>query len=294
LQRSIPADALTPDSPSMLHHQKADGGNDKLNTRLAEHFEIPENFDDWLYVTQLNQARALTVGVEWFRSRQPVCMGSIYWQINDCWPVTSWASVDGYGRLKPLWYATRRFYAERLLTVQAENEGLNVYASNDTDSEWQGDFELLVLNLSGETVLSETFSHTIAPRSCEAVMRTGELGSFTFDASTQYVCVRSAEARTVYFGATDKELRYPEPQFQALLEPGNGTQRLTITAQSLLRDLCIFADRLDPEATVSEQLVTLLPGESFTFEICTTQPLSEQELAAPPVLQCANRFGRKA
>jgi beta-mannosidase len=109
LQRSIPADQLRPDSPAMLHHQKANGGNDKLHTRLQEHFEIPPNVDDWLYVTQLNQARALTLGVEWFRSLQPRCMGSIYWQINDCWPVTSWASVDGYGRPKPLWYATRRF-----------------------------------------------------------------------------------------------------------------------------------------------------------------------------------------
>jgi beta-mannosidase len=174
LQRSIPGDQLRPDSPAMLHHQKANGGNDKLHTRLEEHFEIPQNFDDWLYVTQLNQARALTVGVEWFRSLQPRCMGAIYWQINDCWPVTSWASVDGYGRPKPLWYATRRFYADRLLTVQAKDNDFIIYASNDTDEEWRGDFELLVQTFDGETLQRAPFERTVAPRSCQALASLSE------------------------------------------------------------------------------------------------------------------------
>jgi beta-mannosidase len=132
LRRAIPADQLAWDSPAMLHHQKAREGNIKLNTRLAEHFQVPADFDDWLYLTQLNQARAIGLGVERFRSRRPVCMGTLYWQLNDCWPVSSWAAIDGDGRAKPLWFATRRFYAERLLSIQPEGEKLALFAVNDT------------------------------------------------------------------------------------------------------------------------------------------------------------------
>ena len=64
-------------------------------------------FDDWHWLTQLNQARAVAFGVEHFRSHTPYCMGTIVWQLNDCWPVISWSAVDGDGRRKPLWYALR-------------------------------------------------------------------------------------------------------------------------------------------------------------------------------------------
>ncbi len=102
LLRSLGNDGLARDSPSMLHHQKAPGGNDKMHARLEEHFAMPEDFSDWLYLTQLMQARAMTTAVEWFRTRS-VCKGALFWQLNDCWPVTSWAAIDGDGQPKPLY-----------------------------------------------------------------------------------------------------------------------------------------------------------------------------------------------
>ena len=107
----------------MKLHQKHPKGDANNFRHLQEHFNLPNNFDDQHYLLQINQARALQTAVEWFRSRQPACMGTLYWQLNDCWPVTSWAAVDGYQRRKPLWYATRRFYAERMLTIQPEEGG---------------------------------------------------------------------------------------------------------------------------------------------------------------------------
>jgi hypothetical protein len=102
----------------MAHHQKAYGGDQKLTRGLENHLPAPRDFDDWHYLTQLNQARAVAFGIEHFRSLRPLCMGSIMWQLNDCWPVTSWAAVDGDGRKKPLWYAMRDAYADRLLTLR--------------------------------------------------------------------------------------------------------------------------------------------------------------------------------
>lgn len=101
LERALSERPLTADSPGMLHHQKAEDGNGKLNRGLAPHFTRPAAFDTWHYLTQLNQARAVAAGVEHWRSHWPRCAGTVLWQLNDCWPVTSWAAIDGDGRLKP-------------------------------------------------------------------------------------------------------------------------------------------------------------------------------------------------
>ena len=93
-------------------------GNGKLDRGLAPHLPQPVGMEDWHWAMQLNQARAVRFGLEHFRSLAPHCMGAVVWQLNDCWPVTSWAAVDGDGRRKPLWYAMRDAYAPRLLTVQ--------------------------------------------------------------------------------------------------------------------------------------------------------------------------------
>ena len=99
----------------------------------------PRDFDDWHYLTQLNQARAHPARGRALPVAAPACcMGAIVWQLNDCWPVTSWAAVDGDGRRKPLWYALRRAYADRLLTVQPAADGLALAAVNDSPHRWTG------------------------------------------------------------------------------------------------------------------------------------------------------------
>ncbi|GAP55863.1 probable beta-mannosidase B [Arthrobacter sp. Hiyo6] len=101
-----PAD-MDLEAPAFLQHQKAEDGTEKLEKGLAAHLHEPANFQEWHFLTQINQARAIRFGIEHFRAGWPVCAGSIVWQLNDCWPVTSWAAIDGYGQLKPLWYAIR-------------------------------------------------------------------------------------------------------------------------------------------------------------------------------------------
>ena len=107
----------------MLVHQKAMDGNVKLTDGLIPHLRLPGEMSDWHWAMQLNQANAVTTAVERFRSLGPHCMGSIVWQLNDCWPVTSWAAVDGAGRAKPLLYAMRAAHTDRLLTIPAGRPG---------------------------------------------------------------------------------------------------------------------------------------------------------------------------
>ena len=97
-------------SPVMESHQKNDAANGKMLYYLAENFRYPKDFESLLYVTQVLQAVAIKSGVEHWRRNRGRCMGTLYWQINDNWPVASWSSIDYYGRLKALHYMACRFY----------------------------------------------------------------------------------------------------------------------------------------------------------------------------------------
>jgi beta-mannosidase len=118
LRAALSGEPLTPDSPGVRHRQKAHEGNSKLLRGLGTHLPIRTTFDDWHYLTQLNQARAVGFGVRRFRTLMPYCMGTLVWQLNDCWPGLSWAAVDGDGRRKPLWHELRRVFADQLLSFQ--------------------------------------------------------------------------------------------------------------------------------------------------------------------------------
>ncbi|MCA1628520.1 MAG: glycoside hydrolase family 2 protein, partial [Acidobacteria bacterium] len=238
---------------------------------------------------QLNQSRALQLGVEWFRSLQPRCMGTLYWQLNDCWPgATSWSCIDGDGKLKPLWYATRRFFAPSIATIQPEPDGsLHLNLLNDTDEPGAGTLWVARRNFAGEVLAEQEIACESAPRSVGR-WKLNELVATPADPSSELITVGSPTHATWFF-APDKDLKYPPATFEANFVGG----RLTIVAKSLLRDVCIFVDRLDPDATISDQLITLLPDESFTFKISSKQPLTLEQLTLPPVFRCANEFGRK-
>ncbi|MDY4139459.1 MAG: glycoside hydrolase family 2 protein [Eubacteriales bacterium] len=104
----------------MEKHQRNGSANGKIMNYLAQTFLYPGTFDHLLYASQLMQMEAIRYGVEHWRRNRGRCMGAIYWQLNDCWPVTSWASIDYFGRWKALHYASRRFFAPVLLSCEEE------------------------------------------------------------------------------------------------------------------------------------------------------------------------------
>ncbi|MFI7702735.1 glycoside hydrolase family 2 protein [Nonomuraea sp. NPDC049480] len=299
IRRAISDEPLLPDSPGLLHHQKAIDGNLKLAAGLKPHFPVPETFDDWHFLTQVNQARAIQVGVEHFRSLWPHCAGSVVWQFNDCWPVTSWSAVDGDGRKKPLFHALRRAYADRLLTVQPCDGGLAVVAVNDTGRPWRASARAVRRGFDGVELAGQPLTLDVPPRGAGtlplAAFVTGpgdpasELITIEITASEGAVGPTDGPAvrRALWFFAPDRDLRLPEPRYDTAVEPVPGGLRLTVTARTLLRDLAVFPDRLDPDAQVDDQLVTLLPGERAEFLI-SAAGLDERALVRAPVLRCVN------
>ncbi|WP_329414652.1 glycoside hydrolase family 2 protein [Streptomyces sp. NBC_00704] len=277
LRRALPGEDLAPDSPGMLHHQKAEDGNGKLERGLARHFAVPDaDFDRWHYLTQVNQARAVATGIEHWRSHWPECAGTVVWQLNDCWPVTSWSAIDGDGREKPLYHELRRLYADRLLTVQRRDGGLVVAAVNQCAERWAGTLTLRRMSVDGYVTGSTETRLAVRAREVGLVRVPAGLepdGAKEFLVADASVPLRTGGGprsregrgglRALHFPAPDREIPYPRPEFEVEATPG----AVTVTARTLVRDLLLQADRLDPAARADRGLVTLLPGERVTIGV---------------------------
>jgi len=140
----------------MESHQKCVGGNGKIMYYLSQNYRYPNNFEHVLYASQLLQAEAMRAGVEHWRRYRGRCMGAIYWQLNDCWPVASWASIDSLGRWKPLHYAARRFFAPVLISCERKGFSVRVNVTNETLSAFHGQTQLTLIDAQGNVLSRET------------------------------------------------------------------------------------------------------------------------------------------
>ncbi|MFI9155265.1 glycoside hydrolase family 2 protein [Streptomyces sp. NPDC053367] len=283
LRRALPGEALAPDSPGMLHHQKAEDGNGKLNRGVARHFPLPDgDFDRWHYLTQLVQARAVAAGIEHWRSHWPVCAGTVVWQLNDCWPVTSWAAVDGDGRLKPLHHELRRVYADRLLTLQPDGPGLVLAVINQSAEPWRARVALRRLTADG-TVLAETAVDAEAgPRAVLRLPVPEDLAPAAGSAK-EFLVADADGLRALHFPVADKDFGYPRPGFDVEVEPVPGQEDkvdVVVTARTLVRDLLLQPDRLAPAAVCDRGPQTLLPGERTRIRVGGPGPVDADAVRA--------------
>ncbi|WP_438445311.1 beta-mannosidase [Gorillibacterium sp. sgz5001074] len=155
----------------MERHQKNKAANGKILYYLSDNLKYPKDFDSLLYSSQMLQAEAIKYGVEHWRRNRGRCMGSIYWQLNDCWPVASWSSMDNFGRWKALHYFAKRFYAPVLLSAKDEGPKVELHLTNDTLSPVTGTVSWWLKDRSGQ-VLKESSLDVTVP-ALQAQMCTG-------------------------------------------------------------------------------------------------------------------------
>ena len=137
--------------PIMEKHQKNNAGNMKILNMFSRYFPFPGGLENFVYLSQVQQALAIRTGVEFWRSLRPYCMGALYWQLNDNWPVASWSSIDYYGNWKLLHYAARRFFAPQLATARINEEKEAEFTIvNDALEEKSGLLRIEKMSFKGE------------------------------------------------------------------------------------------------------------------------------------------------
>lgn len=291
---------LDPDGHEMLVHQKADQGNRKLADGMRGHLPSPTSIEDWHFAAQLNQAHAIRFGMEWFRSRTPDNTGMVVWQLNDDWPVVSWALVDHAGIRKPVWYAVRHAYQPVLLTVQPSGAGVEDGAGGSAGA--GGGLDLVLVNASGAPVADEvtvsrvafdgtvlssaSFPLAAGPADAARVPLPASL-AVPAEGASEVLVATGAGTRTVHdFAEVVGQGLAPEP-LSASAEATPDGARVHVTATAYARDVSLFPDRVDTGARVDDGLVSLLPGESVVFTVTGAPGIDPEALLAPLVLRHA-------
>ncbi len=293
---------MDPRGAQMLLHQKAIDGNLKLAQGLGDHLpmwptEPQVDIDDWHWTTQLNQARAVSYGIAHFRSRYPLNRGTVVWQLNDNWPVISWAAVDSHGIRKPLWYALRDVYAERFLTIQPRSDGGDerptLLLHNDSAAPWRGQVMISRRRTVGgaEPLAHQEVSFALEPRAATAIRIDDDVFS-TSSPAEEYLVADEESAGPAYWYPVEDPQLHLATQAEALdvaAERNGSGYAVRVSASSLVKDLTLFPDRLDPTAGVDTALVTLPAGRSHTFQVTSQQAdLDLAALTRRPVLRSAN------
>ncbi|WP_284652846.1 beta-mannosidase [Flavobacterium terrisoli] len=149
-------DELKLDSEAVKHHQKHNTGYKTINEYMARDYQVATNFEDYIYVSQLLQADGMKMAIEAHRTAMPDCMGTLFWQLNDCWPVTSWSSVDYFGKWKAMQYQVKRSFEDFLITVKEEENQYDVAITNDNMNPYDGEFETKLFDFNGKLLWEDT------------------------------------------------------------------------------------------------------------------------------------------
>jgi len=158
LDAVLPPGERNVSSRAMEHHQRSPDGNAIITNTMVREMPMPSDFASFCRLSQLNQALALRTAVEHWRRCKPWCMGTVFWQVNDNWPVASWSSIDYFGRWKAVHHAVGRACAPLLLSLALKGDALEVWATSDLPRPLALEGRLIVMRFGGQLVSSRGFS----------------------------------------------------------------------------------------------------------------------------------------
>jgi beta-mannosidase len=160
-QKIAPEDDLQLNSVSVKNHQKHPVGYETIQEYMERDFPVPTDFKDYIYVSQLLQAHGIQIAIEAHRRAMPYCMGTLYWQLNDCWPVTSWSSVDYYGIRKASHYQTKRSFEPVMLSITEDENNILVYGINDLPQTERGMLRLELLDFESNIAIWQEYHSNV-------------------------------------------------------------------------------------------------------------------------------------
>jgi beta-mannosidase len=223
----------------MEQHQKNAGGNSLMVGQMLDTFRLPKDFVSMVYLSMTLQAEGIRYGVEHWRRHPDRIAGILYWQLNDCWPVASWSSLDYFGRWKALHYAARRFYAPLMLSIEDKPPQQAVYISNDTIEPWESNVKWSLETLEGEVITSGQAPVKVAPQASTQVCELDFSSQITVDNLRKLVFIAELwhgdqfVTRQTAFFVPIKHLSLINPAISVNLHSQNGELLVDLISHSL-------------------------------------------------------------
>lgn len=274
-------------SPVMLSHQRAKNDHtrdphygDKMMTRyMDKYFTTPSGFEDFIYMSQFQQAEIVKVGIESHRRSKPFCMGTLYWQINDCWPAASWSSIDYFGRWKALHYYVKDAYKEVLVSPYTDGEKMKVKVVSDRNTEMKVDLDLRTMSMDGTELFKKSLPLTLDANASSDVFEASEDAIFGGQAAENaFVVVTLKEngqeiAANVFFPRYANKYTYAKaiPKFE--VKPADGGFTIRILSKDLIRGLYLYT--AEEEDVFGKNYINMIPGVTVDVAVKSNSSLAD-------------------
>ena len=268
------------ESPVMNAHQKATIGNALIKQTMSLYYKVPAKFEDLVYVGLVLQGHGMRHGIEAHRRNRPYCMGSLFWQLNDSWPVVSWSSIDYYGNWKAMQYQSQRAFAPVLINAIKEGDDLCVYLISD-ELQDRDDVRLTVelMDFDGKSHGKWTQNGKLTANTSMLFLkkRVDEFLSKQ-DAATSFLRFTlkakngAALADEVFYFAYPKDQKLPEARIETSVKKRGEAIEMTLKTDKLARD--IFIEVPVQGVRFSDNFFDLLPGQRKKITITSPEGYS--------------------
>ncbi|MFC7677879.1 glycoside hydrolase family 2 protein [Paenibacillus sp. GCM10028914] len=255
------------ESKVMLAHQKNGAGNRLIKNYMDQYMNEPKDFISFLYMSQMLQAEAMKTAIEAHRRNKPYCMGTLYWQMNDCWPVASWAGIDYLGRWKAMQYVAKRSFRDISLAIEQKEEKVSVHLISDVSEPVRGELLLQLFNFEGKELQARSVLVHAEPQAALVVYKT-ELTELLGAHDPSSVVLHAelkleeeiVDSKQHYF-VHDKELQFQNPDITVTEVEGSGGTVFTVESKLFARQVWLSTE---VEGIFSDNFFDLIPGKPKT------------------------------
>ena len=267
------------DSAIMNAHQKASLGTGNLMKYIEDQYRVTNDFDSVTGLSQIMQAESIRFAVEAHRRHMPYCMGTLYWQFNDCWPVISWSSIDYKGNWKALHYSARNFFKPVIVSLRDLEDVVNVHVVNDRHYGLDAVVKIGLFGFNGDLLFEDSFSMEVKQfssciaRSIDKTVLLDGRDLSTLVLRAELTSNRESLSKSHQFFKKPKELKIPPPEFEHEVKYLNGKYEITIRSYSFLYQLHFISSQV--RGVFSDNYFNMLPNEVNVIEF---EPYEDEQL----------------
>ncbi|MDR3625708.1 MAG: hypothetical protein P4L45_02690 [Ignavibacteriaceae bacterium] len=271
-------------SETMLSHQRcmADNRKDKeygnrlIQWYMERQYKKPKDFESFLYTSQVLQAEGIKAGIEAHRRNMPFCMGTMYWQLDDCWPAASWSSIDYYGNWKALQYYAKREYGTFLLSFVKGSNKVNIFIVSDSTKKVRCGLQVVVLDFSGKVIYNGTFNVDVRPNACgdyfavdESILKGADKSKIVVVAQLRLNGNLLAENNYLY--KEIKDLNFEKPDIKLQTRKTTGGYLIRLLSDKFAKD--VYLSSSEDLGFFSDNYFDLLPGLARIIKLETKKDI---------------------
>jgi len=241
-------------------HQKHIRGFQLIDAYMQRDYNIPTSDEDYVYVSQLLQAKGIVMGIEAHRRAKPYNMGTLYWQLNDCWPSISWSSIDYFGNWKALQYKAKKAFENVLITYEEDKFNIVTHIINDTFDIISGELNVKIIDFNGNEIWSNSKDISVKENASQQVY---SIPNVDIDRKNHLYITTFNGVKSLHFFESPKELNLPKGEIQKEITKTKTGFSITLKSNVLQKDVFLFSKE---KGHFSDNFFDLLPNESTTIE----------------------------